>query len=202
MEAVGMTEQKEITKDQSGSPIKTAHDNKPVKIEDHVQDIPEPETEEELERKERFQELTTFLKKYNKRVPECVLLKDFAKILRLRGEDPTEKEIEDYVKQYAKYDKDSDGVIENKSLFEILEERKKSPDTPEEFKKALLTLADENGKLLKEEMRFHLRTMGEPLEEKEVKKLLEVASDPADARYINIDNFVELIFKSKIVKAK
>eukprot|EP00826_Nyctotherus_ovalis_P014815 TRINITY_DN14160_c0_g2_i1.p2 TRINITY_DN14160_c0_g2~~TRINITY_DN14160_c0_g2_i1.p2 ORF type:complete len:201 (+),score=100.50 TRINITY_DN14160_c0_g2_i1:173-775(+) len=200
MEASVSPEQKDITKEQPSSPVRRVEEQKVAKEE--PQEIPEPETEEELERKERFQELQTFLKKYNKRVPECILVKDFAKILRLRGEDPTEQEIEDYTKQHAKYDKDSDGVIENKALFEILEERKKSPDTPEEFKKALLTLVDENGKLLKEEMRFHLRTMGEPLEEKEVKKLLEMASDPADARYISIDGFVELIFKAKVVKNK
>ena len=115
---------------------------------------------------------------------------------------PTEKEIEEYIKKVAKYDKDPDGTIDNKALFEILEERAKAPDTPEELKKALLTLADEKGKLLKEELRYHLRSMGESLEEREVKKLLEVGSDPNDEKYISIDLFVETLFKSKVIKTK
>jgi len=149
------------------------------------------EGDDDFEKKERFAELCVFLKKFNKRVPEHIQVKDFSKILRLRAHDPTEKEIEDYIKKYAKTDKDPDGLITNKALFEILEERAKAPDTPEELKKALLTLADENGKLLKEELRYHLRSMGEPLEEKEVKKLLEAGSDPNDEKSISIDLFVE-----------
>jgi len=176
------------------------------KEEEPAQQIPlepaEAETEEELGKKERFQELQTFLKKYNKRFPECVMVKDFAKVIWFRAQDPTDKEIQDYIKKYAKFDKDTDGLIDNKSVFEILEERAKAPDTPEELKKALLLLADSDGKLLKEELRYHLRSMGETLEEKEVKKLLEVGSDPNDDKSINIDQFVEAIFKAKVIKTK
>eukprot|EP00831_Metopus_contortus_P003993 TRINITY_DN11472_c0_g1_i3.p1 TRINITY_DN11472_c0_g1~~TRINITY_DN11472_c0_g1_i3.p1 ORF type:complete len:145 (-),score=61.57 TRINITY_DN11472_c0_g1_i3:137-571(-) len=93
-----------------------------------------------------------------------------------------------------------DGLIENKTLFSILEERAKSPDTPEELKKAFLQLADEEGKLLKEELRYHMCTMGEPMEEKDVKKFLEAGKDAKDDRYFNIDQFVEAVFKKKNAK--
>ena len=192
------SEAKEVSKDKPGSPPKSGSGAKPGSppkpVEEVPAEIPEPETEEELEAKERFQELTVALKKYNKRIPEHILAKDFPKLIRLRGQNPTEKEIEDYIKNTKDTEKDPDGAIPNKKFFEILEERKKAPDTPEEFKKALLTISDENGKLLKEEMRFHLRTMGEPMEEKEVKKLLDIIEDKRNPKYVNIDSFVDLLF--------
>lgn len=195
---------KEPAKEETKSPQRkpTAKDTgKEVKEEEPVLEAPpEVETEEEVEKKERFQELQVFLKKYNKRFPENIMVKDLEKIIQLRAQDPTKKDIEGYIKKYAKYDREPDGLIENKSLFEILEERTKAPDTPEELKKAFLVLADADGKLLKEELRYHLRTMGEALEEKEVKRLLELASDPNDEKCINIDTFIETIFKAKVIK--
>ena len=168
------------------------------KEEDQAPQEPvEPETEEEIEKKDRFQELQVYLKKYNKRFPDAILIRDFPKLLRLRGHNPTEKEIADYKTKYMKVDRDPDGLIENKAFFEILEERTKSPDTPDELKKAFLLLADKDGKLLKEELRYHLRTMGEPIEEKEVKKFLELATDPSNDKYVDIDLIVQTLFKVK-----
>eukprot|EP00831_Metopus_contortus_P079527 TRINITY_DN7929_c0_g2_i1.p1 TRINITY_DN7929_c0_g2~~TRINITY_DN7929_c0_g2_i1.p1 ORF type:complete len:182 (-),score=52.86 TRINITY_DN7929_c0_g2_i1:23-568(-) len=157
----------------------------------------EPEPEMDEEKKQRNEDIEQVLNQFNKRGEGSIAVKDFVTIMHALDQNPTEEEIKDYIEKYSrKDDKEPLGVINIRSIFEIIEERLRDPDTEEALRNAFRQIENEEGKLTNQEFIYLMTTQGNPMEEEMVKSYLQYADQDKDG-IIEVDSFVSLLMSAK-----
>ena len=169
----------------------------PSPVEEKKAPEPFPEVEEEdPEKKQRREDIDRILIQLTKEGESAILVQDFVMVLRSLDQSPTEKELEEYIATYAKYDKDGKGVIEYPSIHEIVEKRLRDPDTEEALLDAFKNILDKDGKLSNQEFVYFMTTQGNPIPEDVVQSYIQYADQDKDG-YIEVENFVKLLMSAK-----
>ena len=168
----------------------------PIKEEKVPDLLPEQFEEVDEEKKQRREDMDQILMQFNKKGEASVAVQDFAVVLRALDQNPTEKELQEYLSKYLKKENDGEGIIYNAAIHEIVEDRLKDPDTEEELKKAFMQIADSKGELTNQEFIYLMTTKGNPVDEEVVQAYIQYADQDKDG-IIEIDNFVQLLMSAK-----
>ena len=114
-------------------------------------------------------------------------------MLRALGFNPTERELQKYIKDF-----DQGGTgIELDTLFKIVDLKLHDTDTLDELIAALRCFdTDEDGKITVPEMRWAMTALGEEMDESAVDELIK-AADKEKTGFIEVEDFAKLCFAIK-----
>ncbi len=181
----------EVVKEEAKAPPAPVEEKKAS-----VELFPEVQEEVDEEKKERREDISRILTQLTREGEHAILAEDFPTVLRALDQDPTDKEIEEYLATYAKYDQNNKHTIDHAAIHEIVEKRMRDPDTEEALLDAFNKLLDKDGKLSNAEFIHYMITRGDPLDEEIVKSYIQYADQDKDG-YVEVENFVKLLMSGK-----
>ena len=147
--------------------------------------MPEPELPEEEEAAVRES-----VKNFDKDRTGLFRANDFARILRLLGNNPSEKEV---AALRGELDPDGSGMISTNDMLRLLARHQFPKDTNQDLINALGEFDhDGDGKIKVSELKAVLMSMGEQLNHEEFLELVRVG-DPNGSGFVNIKTFANLV---------
>mmetsp|Transcript_25911 Transcript_25911/g.55467 ORF Transcript_25911/g.55467 Transcript_25911/m.55467 type:complete len:150 (+) Transcript_25911:137-586(+) len=114
-------------------------------------------------------------------------------VLRSLGNQPTEEEVEDMIREA---DKDGNGIIDFAEFIEMMPLQERDDNAEEEMMDAFRVFdADGSGSITAEELRQIFVNLGEHLTDEEISDMIEEADTDGDGE-INYEEFVQLMFQT------
>ncbi|CAD8058667.1 unnamed protein product [Paramecium sonneborni] len=126
--------------------------------------------------------------------------KELANILKYLGQDPTDEELDNYMKEL---DPESAGTIDFMSMMKVLTKAVKDDDTIDELMASFRVFdVDNTGTIPTAEMRYILMEMGEKMTAQDVKDILK-EMDPDDNGMCKYVDYVKKKYEDlQVAKAK
>lgn len=121
---------------------------------------------------EQIQEFKEAFSLFDKDGDGTISTKELGTVMRALGQNPTEAEIQDMIKDV---DKDNSGSIEFKEFLELMQKKMTDTDTEDEIKEAFRVFdRDGDGIISSAELRHVMTTLGEKLSEEEADGMIVV----------------------------
>ncbi|CAD8143852.1 unnamed protein product [Paramecium octaurelia] len=129
-----------------------------------------------------------------------VSTKELANILKYLGQDPTDEELDNYMRDL---DPESTGTIDFMKMMKILTKAVKDDDTIDELMASFRVFdLDNTGTIQTAEMRYILMEMGEKMTAQDVKDILK-EMDPDDSGMCKYVDYVKKKYEDlQVAKAK
>lgn len=120
--------------------------------------------------------------------------KELGTVMRSLGQNPTEAEIRDMIKEV---DTDGNGQIEFNEFMKMMQNKMQEVDSDEEIREAFKVF-DKNGDgfISAAELRHVMTNLGEKLTDEEVNEMIKEADLDGDGQ-INYEEFVKMLMGSK-----
>lgn len=113
-------------------------------------------------------------------------------VLRSLGNQPTDEEVEDMIKEA---DKDGNGTIDFAEFIEMMPTQERDDNAEDEMLEAFRVFdTDGNGSITADELRQIFVNLGEKLTEDEIADMIEEADTDGDGE-INYKEFVSMMFE-------
>lgn len=113
-------------------------------------------------------------------------------VLRSLGNQPTDEEVEDMIKEA---DKDGNGTIDFAEFIEMMPTQERDDNAEEEMLEAFRVFdTDGNGSITADELRQIFVNLGEKLTEDEIADMIDEADTDGDGE-INYQEFVTMMFE-------
>ncbi|KAK1266654.1 Calmodulin-1/11/16 [Acorus gramineus] len=110
----------------------------------------------------------------------CITLEELATVIRSLGQNPTEEELQDMIREV---DIDGNGTIEFGEFLNLMARKVKETDAEEELKEAFKVFdKDQNGYISATELRHVMINLGEKLTDEEVDQMIREADMDGDGQ--------------------
>ncbi|XP_078441983.1 calmodulin-1-like [Wolffia australiana] len=120
----------------------------------------------------------------------CITVDELATVIRSVGQDPTEEELQDMIREV---DVNGNGTIEFGEFLSLMARKMKETDAEEELKEAFKVFdKDQNGFISASELRNVMISLGEKMTDEEVEQMIREADLDGDGQ-INFDEFVRMM---------
>lgn len=119
-----------------------------------------------------------------------ITTRELGTVMRQLGQNPTEAEILEMIKQV---DKDRSGTINFSEFVALMEEKMKTVDTEEDVRDAFRVFdVNGNGQISAHELRHVATNLGEKLTEEEANEMIRVADSDGDG-LIDYKDFINMM---------
>ena len=116
--------------------------------------------------------------------------KELGTVMRSLGQNPTQTELEDMVREV---DADGSGDIDFSEFLQMMSRKMKDTDCEEEIREAFRVFdKDGNGYITTEELRHVMTTLGEVMSNEEVDEMISEADVDGDGQ-VNYEEFVKMM---------
>jgi calmodulin len=142
---------------------------------------------------EQIDEFKEAFNLFDKNGDGTIPVKEIGTVMRALGLNPTEQEINDFIKEA---DKDNSGTIDFQEFLGIMKKKMTDSDTEEEIKEAFRIFdRDNDGVIEATELRHIMTTLGEKLTEEEAEEMIREADINGDGKIV-YDEFVKIMMSS------
>ena len=153
---------------------------------------------------DQIQEFKEAFTLFDKNGDGTILVKELGTVMRALGQNPTEAELQDMIKEV---DKDNSGTIEFNEFLTLMQRKVTDTDTEEEIKEAFRVFdRDNDGIISAAELRHVMTTLGEKLTDEEADGLFSLSifnslemireADINNDGQIRFEEFVKLMLSS------
>ncbi|CAI9766504.1 unnamed protein product [Fraxinus pennsylvanica] len=120
----------------------------------------------------------------------CITTKELGTVMRSLGQNPTEAELQDMIREV---DADQNGTIDFPEFLNLMARKMKDTDSEEELKEAFKVFdKDQNGFISAAELRHVMTNLGEKLTDEEVDEMIREADVDGDGQ-VNYEEFVRMM---------
>ncbi|XP_078331189.1 neo-calmodulin-like isoform X2 [Crassostrea virginica] len=139
------------------------------------------------------EELIECFEMFDRNGDGTISVEELGSILRALGQNPTQAQVDDFMK---KADKNGDGVLSKAEYVNLISGFMVDPEVVRsELKEAFKTFdKSKRGYLDLQQMTKALGCLGEPLSDLEIKQLIKIADKNNDGK-IDVDEFVDCLCK-------
>ncbi|CAI9781326.1 unnamed protein product [Fraxinus pennsylvanica] len=131
---------------------------------------------------------------FDKNGDGCITTTELGNVMRSLGQNPTEDELRDMIKEV---DADGNGTIDLPEFLNLMVRKMKDAHSEEELKEAFQVFdKDQNGFISAAELRHVMTNLGEKLTDEDVDEMIREADLDGD-RQINYEEFVKVMMAKK-----
>ncbi|KAK6936866.1 EF-hand domain [Dillenia turbinata] len=125
---------------------------------------------------------------------DCITTKELGTVMRSLGQNPTEAELLEMIKEV---DTNYSGTIEFKEFLMLMEKRMKDANFEQELKEAFQVFdMDQNGVISASELRHVMTNLGEKLNDEDIEDMIREADKDCDG-LINYNEFATIIMAKR-----
>ncbi|KAL0481091.1 calmodulin [Acrasis kona] len=142
---------------------------------------------------DQVQEFKEAFSLFDKDGDGTISTKELGTVMRALGQNPTETELADMVRDV---DTNNNGTIDFKEFLNLMQKKMTDTDSEEEIKEAFRVFdRDNDGVISAAELRHVMTTLGEKLSEEEAEELIKEADINGDGQ-INYEEFTKVMMQS------
>ncbi|KAG6504132.1 calmodulin-like protein 11 [Zingiber officinale] len=120
----------------------------------------------------------------------CITLEELAIVIRSLGQDPSEEELKDMIREV---DINGNGTIEFTEFLNLMARKVKETDAEEELREAFKVFdKDQNGYISASELRNVMINLGEKMTDEEVLQMIREADTDGDGQ-VNFEEFSRMM---------
>ncbi|XP_010935758.1 calmodulin [Elaeis guineensis] len=140
--------------------------------------------------KEQISEFQEAFSLFDKDGDGCITLEELETVIKSLGQNPTEDELHEMIKEI---DADGNGTIEFGEFLSLMARKMKETDAEEEIKEAFKVFdKDQNGYISASELKNVMISLGEKLTDEEVDQMIKEADLDGDGQ-VNYEEFVRMM---------
>ncbi|KAG1347705.1 neo-calmodulin [Cocos nucifera] len=140
--------------------------------------------------KEQISEFQEAFNLFDKDRDGCITLEELETVIKSLGQNPTEDELHEMIKEI---DADGNGTIEFGEFLSLMARKMKETDAEEELKEAFKVFdKDQNGYISASELKHVMISLGEKLTDEEVDQMIKEADLDGDGQ-VNYEEFVRMM---------